>query len=329
MKTIALMPVRNEAPILPFALQCLEAFCDHIFIADQDSTDETCNVARGHPSVTLLANTAPVGKGFRHGRNVLLDAFRSFDGTNIGLCLDADELVSPTIFKNLAGSMRAQCRRGDVVSFQWVQLWRNFHRYRNDASVWSNSWKPMAFWDDRSMSYPTGSFLHEARVPAGVRQPVPLQGFPVLHLQWALWDRTQYKQAWYRALEFIEGGFTDAASINSKYAITLGDSSEVTSAVPQAWSEGVGFPPETLAALPGWHRDEMLRFFSQHGIAAFEPLQIWHIAEFRTAFVEKIGRAPVSHVHCATVSPIGRVIRGIVPGVMRKVMRRIIRRHAT
>ena len=185
MKVIALMPVRNEALVLPSTLQCLGGFCDHIIVADQASSDRTDEIARSHPLVTVIENNAPVGQEIPASAKTLLEAFRSFDGNNVALCLDADELVSPTIFRGFSGdAIETVLQAGDTISLHWVQLWRDFYRYRDDDSVWSNSWKPMALWDDRRMSYHSTHFLHEMRTPQGFRAPVEIAKFPVL-LQWA------------------------------------------------------------------------------------------------------------------------------------------------
>ena len=321
MKTIALIPVRNEELVLPSALKCLEGFCDHIIVADQGSSDDTREIARRHPLVTLVANDLPVGQGFQRRREILFEAFRSFEGKNLALCLDADELVSPVIFQRFCETVRDNCRPGDVLSLHWVQLWRDFHRYRDDQSVWSNSWKPLAFWDDREMEYPSGHFLHEARVPVGRRAPVKMAGFPVLHLQWAYWDRTQYKQAWYRALEFVEAGFSGAEGINARYAITLPAADERTSELPREWSQGVNFPAGAFAPLPNWHRDEMFGFFDRHGLLAFEPLQIWQIAEFKKRFIDEVGRVPIpALVGSAQRGRLRRLARAVVPRPLRSMI---------
>jgi hypothetical protein len=51
MKIIALMPVRNEAWVLPHSLACLSAFCDVILVNDQSSEDESREICRRFPKV--------------------------------------------------------------------------------------------------------------------------------------------------------------------------------------------------------------------------------------------------------------------------------------
>jgi hypothetical protein len=43
-----------------------------------------------------------------------------------------------------------------------------------------------------------------------------------------------------------------------------------------------------------WHFQAVFDLFVKHGIIVFEPLQIWHIPEFKQEFVKQIGREPKS-----------------------------------
>src|SRR5437773_8466501 len=51
MKTIALVPVRNDAWILEHSLACWSAFCDAIIVSDQDSTDGSRDIYKRFPKV--------------------------------------------------------------------------------------------------------------------------------------------------------------------------------------------------------------------------------------------------------------------------------------
>src|SRR6185436_4280334 len=53
-KTIAMVPVRNEAWVLEHALSCLSGFCDVVIVSDQGSTDGSQDVCRRFPKVVLL-----------------------------------------------------------------------------------------------------------------------------------------------------------------------------------------------------------------------------------------------------------------------------------
>src|SRR3954470_15498385 len=95
MKIIALMPVRNEAWVLPHSLRSLSAFCDVILVNDQDSEDESREICRQFPKVVVLASKQRLV--CEQARWQLLDAARDYDGHNLLWCTDADELISPVL----------------------------------------------------------------------------------------------------------------------------------------------------------------------------------------------------------------------------------------
>jgi glycosyltransferase involved in cell wall biosynthesis len=293
-KVIALVPVKNEADILPFSLSCLEQFCDHIIVADHLSTDATVDTVKRFAKAQVFSNTTGQ-EGPEAVWPRLFEAARHFSGENLYLCLDADEFPPPAIFANIANLVSEQGQPGDHFALWWVQLWRSFIRYRSDDSVWSKSYKPIAFFDDRKpLTWGTRE-LHSGRLPEPTTSSriVTLEGTPVLHLQWAYWDRTQFKQARYRMIEFINLGFKSAEAINAKYAITLGGQNEGTSAVPEAWLEGIQFPVNLMDKIQCWQFEDIRRMFDEYGVAAFEPLQIWHIEQLKDIFVQRCGRPPV------------------------------------
>jgi len=332
MKVIALMPVRNEAQLLPLSLGCLETFCDRIFVlVDEQSTDNSAAVARSFAKAEVVENKGASGASVAagalvKGRALLFEAFRSFEGNNIGLCVDADEIAPPLRFDTFRQAIAEIDRPGSVFSLWWVQLWRSLDVYRSDDSVWSNSWKPMAFHDDRRLAYPDDQpHFHESRIPAASREVRRLERFPVVHLQWAFWDRTQYKQASLRVFEYVDAGFRGAAEINARYRATLGDDREGVSPVEPDWLRGLVFPDALRAPLPSWHRDRILALFDQYGIARFEPLQIWHIPEFAKRFAAAIGRPPRPRVYGPWAWQARRLAGVVLPASMRARLKGALR----
>ena len=58
MRTIAMLPVRNDAWVLPHSLACLSGFCDHILVGDRQSDDELRAICARFPKVAVI--DAPV-----------------------------------------------------------------------------------------------------------------------------------------------------------------------------------------------------------------------------------------------------------------------------
>jgi hypothetical protein len=296
MKVIALLPVRNEAWVLPHTLSCLSGFCDVIIVSDQDSTDESREICRRFPKVALL--DLPEGgdeKLPKQARWRLLDAARDYDGDNFLWCTDADELASPARVQGFLERDRDRLTPGTAVEFRFFNLWGGMDKYRRDLSVYGPYWKQAAVIDDRKVDFPRAASLpplHEPRIPGSEAMPVlRVDDVPVLHLQWAVWNRNQTKQAWYRCIEWLDHRVS-ASHINDFYSITLPSWYVHTERVPAAWLEGITLPPTDIDNEPSWHEPEILAWFDRHGAELFEPLEIWHVPALRAEFRRRVGRDP-------------------------------------
>jgi len=295
-KVIALMPVKNEAWVLPHTLACLSAFCDAIVVSDQGSSDDSAAICRRFPKVRLLDPPAPGDATLpKQARWRLLDAARSWDGRNLLWCTDADELPSPALTQAFLARDRDRLVSGTAVEFRFVNLWGGMNRYRKDLSVYGPYWKQAAVVDDRGLDFPRGTDLpplHEPRIPGPPDLPVlRVDEVPVLHLQWAVWNRNQMKQAWYRCVEWLDRR-ASAAHINDFYSITLPSWYVQTEPVPPAWLEGLTLPDPAVDGQPWWHEPEILAWFDQRGVEFFEPLEIWHLPSLRAEFRRRTGRNP-------------------------------------
>jgi len=291
MKVIGLMPVKNEAWILPYSLRALSDICDYIVVADHQSQDDTRQILRSFPKVETIENREPT-----HSNRVrwqLLEAARAHDGNNLILCVDADEIIPPNLWKRFFPSSASLEGSGSWLSFWWVQLWRSTTAYRDDESVWSNQWKPIGFFDDRRVLYDHRWVIndHAPRVPGPDRTPqIRVKEAPLLHFQWVAWERVQMKQAWYACNELLHD--QDSFSINEKYAITKRDANERVSPAPPEWFADLSIPPSLSDTGAGWHLTEILAWFDQFGVERFEPLDIWHVTSLHQIFLSRTGREP-------------------------------------
>ncbi|MGH9142406.1 MAG: glycosyltransferase [Vicinamibacterales bacterium] len=292
MKIIAMMPVRNEAWILPHSLACLSAFCDIILVSDQNSEDESREICRQFPKVVLLESSQRLV--CEQARWQLLDAARDFDGCNMLWCTDADELMSPVLATRFVEAQRTELEPGTVVECLYYHLWHHLDRYRSDGANYGPYWKEIGLRDDRRMDYGRSRSLplHEPRVPLeGAARRVRAANLPVLHLQWLLAERNQMKQAWYRCRELLDGAKSTAA-INAFYAVTLPNARIPTAEVPPPWVDGLTMPDLSVDRLPSWQEREIRGWFDQHSPEFFEPLEIWHVPSLRAEFRRRVGRSP-------------------------------------
>src|SRR5215208_2753467 len=121
MRVIALLPVRNEAWVLPHSLACLSAFCDVVLVNDQASTDASRAICREFPKVVLLES--PVAQICEQARWTLWDAARDYSGRNVVWCTDADELVSPAMAAAFLSRDHDQLAPGTVIDCEYYHLW--------------------------------------------------------------------------------------------------------------------------------------------------------------------------------------------------------------
>ena len=292
MKIIALLPVLNEAWVLPASLACLSAFCDVIIVSDQHSDDASREICRTFPKVVLLES--PESQISTRARWTLLDAARDYDGHNLLWYTDADELVSPASVLGAVERRRDALVPGTIVECSYIHLWTSTQRYRQDGWKYSPHAKAIALVDDRRMDYDRSRLtsIHEPRVPLdGASGTLLAEDVHVLHLQWLLPQRTQFRQAWYRCREWLDGGGT-AAEINARYALTLPDPRIRTAEVPAAWLDGITLPDFSIDREPSWSDRDVLAWFDERTPEFFEPLEIWHIPSLDEAFRRHAGRRP-------------------------------------
>ena len=292
MKIIGLMPVRNEAWVLPHSLACLSAFCDVIVVNDQDSEDESRDICRRFPKVVLLES--PDRLICEQARRQLLDAARDYEGHNLLWANDADELVSPSLMNAFIERRRDVLVPGTAIDGRFHTLWNTFATYRADYTLYRPRWGRMGFVDDRRTDYDRSqrARLHDPRIPAGEHAPaIEAAQLPILHLQWMIPNRNQLKQAWYRCREWLDGT-KSAASINDMYSITFPAPRARTAPVPPDWIADLTFPDASADQLPSWHQRDLFAWFDHHGIERFEPLEIWHIPALRAEFRRRVGRSP-------------------------------------
>jgi hypothetical protein len=292
MKTIALLPVKNEAWVLEHTLSCLSAFCDVILVNDQQSTDGSRDIGKRFPKVVWI--DSPESRICEQARWQLWDVAREYDGDNLLWCTDADELVSPVHLRSALESRSDTPRRGVVVDALYCHFWNSPDRYRAGLGAYAPYWKAVAIVDDRRLDYDRSRALplHEERVPiATTTARLRAEDAPVLHLQWLLPNRSQIRQAWYRCREWLQRERT-AAVINRFYSTTLPRWHVPTTAVPREWLEGLTLPGTDIDREPSWQQAEVFGWFDARGIELFEPLEIWHVPMLRDEFKRRTGRTP-------------------------------------
>jgi hypothetical protein len=277
MKKIAVMPVKNEEWIIEHTLTCASLFFDHIIVADQNSSDRTAAICNKFTKVVYIKNnTTEYNEGDR--RQLLLDAARTFEGNNFIANLAADEVFSANILdQQVFDRLVKDQRPGTSFSFHWVQLWRSDKEFRDDNSVWSNSYRPFAFIDDRVTNYKKG-FAHLSIVPEDLMSSAVVNNeIKVLHYQFVDFERMLAKQRWARLLEFehyTQPDFLKSIILNNKYYITKDEHDITLSHVKDEWFSAYNqFNISSTART--WHVDAAIDFIKKYGANRLVWLDIW------------------------------------------------------
>lgn len=291
MKVICLMPVKNEADLLPITLGIISQYCDVIIIADQMSTDGSREIYKNYPKVTVIDNTRE-GHSNQVRWDLLIEARKHGSG-NLIICLDADEYIPPALFDQFLRENKFNV--GDSFRFPWIQLWKSTKKY-NNTGVWYRNYQRAAWVDDGITNYEAEIIIndHTSRIPTDfLHKCKRITNTPIIHLQWVSWEKTQFKQALYRCTELVKNP-ENFISINSAYSISLDKKRIKLSETPDIWIKDLKNIDKIKKFLSTWHPQEILRLFDKYGILFFEPLQIWHIPELEQEFTNRVGRKPIS-----------------------------------
>lgn len=290
MKIIALMPVRNEEWILGVTIPQLRKYVDQIICLDAGSVDRTIGILRSYGAEIIDGSAFQNDYGMC--RQLLLDKGRENNGTHF-VWLDADEAFTSNLGKTFAERLGGM-RPGQKLALQWLCLWKDPKKYRDDHSIWTNLFKDFVFCDDRSSSFKGTPQLHEGRTPGSNKNTwvsIPKDEGAVLHFQFVAFERFQMKQAFQRCRELFLGK-ADPMSLNEKYSITMDDPGAKCKDIPGEWLEGIDAPERLKKAGVDWYYPEILKLFQKKGIVYFESLQIWHIPQLHDEFIKWIGREP-------------------------------------
>lgn len=282
MKIIANVPVRNEAWILRTVLEALQVLVDVIVVADQQSCDGTAKICAQFPKVVRLVNSQSTFDE-QAMRQLLLDASRDWNGQNLILTVDADEVFTADILdKELFNQLVDGTPVGSAAALRWVWLWKDPAHYRVDGPRFAENWKYCAFRDDRRLTFEPG-LIHRPRVPGeAARREVRFERPRMLHYQFAHWERALAKQRWYRCFERLAYPSKPSEAINVMYAWFLGGWTpprlrEVPDAWLQRWRDFNVEPGAFVRESFFWYEVEVLRLFGERGVEPFADLDIWDV----------------------------------------------------
>lgn len=190
---ICLTPVKNEAWILRRFLECASLWADYIVIADQNSTDNSREIASEFSKVVLVNNSSQFFNE-PDRQKLLIDTARQLAKNRLLITLDADEILTANFLDSPEWKTVLDASPGTIIRFQRVNLLPDMCSYWLDDTNKSDF--PWGFMDDGSEHI--GMKIHSNRIPLPTTAPsINLRSVKVLHYQFVDWERMQSKHRWY------------------------------------------------------------------------------------------------------------------------------------
>lgn len=289
MKIITLLPVKNESWILRFSLKNFSLFSDAIIILDDGSTDNLHEIIKEFPKVISIPFSQKeelVDMSLR--RSILLKAGRKEGGTHF-IFLDADETLSEDFALSIRKYLEPM-KIGETLTLPWILISKKEESFIFESKQKTN-YKDFIFCDDMTSMFQK-QLLSEARTPGDVakRTPIPFESGYVLHFQNIAPKRNQYKQAWYRCNELLEGK-KSPRKINLTYAFTKDLTPKNEEVVTDFFTTTNASLIDTEASY-SFYIETIQEMFTKKRVVFFECLDIWHLKELHDYFVVEMHREP-------------------------------------
>lgn len=276
MKIVGITPIKNESAFIDSFASSVTQVCDKVIVLDDGSTDDSVELLKKYDKIEIVELKNNDGWGSK--RSHLFNLAREYSPTHI-VGLDADEAFTANAIKNF-DIIASSIKPGERCTLHWLPMWKSLYEYRQDNSVWSNSFKDFIICDDGKINY-SGNWIHEPRLPiVKPTKQIPTDIGGVFHFQFSSWEAFQIKQSWYRCLERVSNLNKSIGQINKTYSITLDDEDCHLRKAPEEWYEGVVLPDlDKIYQNTLWRIKEIEEWIKHYGLDYFKDLNIWHVAD--------------------------------------------------
>ena len=281
---ICLTPIKNEAWILDRFLKCASLWADKIIISDQGSEDNSVEIARSYPKVTLIEN--PVDDYDEYKIRIgLFDEARKIKGHKLLIAMDADETFTPDYAKTDDWQRLLSAKPGTIIKSRFVNIRPDMKNY------WFGPFNlPWGFTDDGS-PYTAGK-IHTSRMiePSGA-EILLIKDFYIIHYQYADWDRMSSKHRWYQCWERLNRPENSRIILYRSYHHMYSIKKNDIHLVPGEWFEGYyksGINSIEIKKDKIYYWDKIvLDYLFRYGTQIFKLIDIWDINWVKLA--EKYG----------------------------------------
>ena len=272
-KLICLTPIKNESWILEKFLKCASLWADYIIVADQNSDDNSREIAAKFPKVHILNNPNQFDEGER--QTLLIREARKIEGPKLLIALDADEVLTPNFLSESFREKLLPLKPGTIIKSKFINLTPDFKHY------WESTFNlPWGFMDDGSMH--TENKIHNFRFPiTDSSQFFILDEIKVMHFQYTDWERMESKHRWYQCCERINNPKKSAIEIYRGYHHMYSISQDEMHDIPDFWFKEykkMGINIDVINKDSEYYCDKtVLDYFNTYGTEFFKKEAIWDI----------------------------------------------------
>lgn len=271
---ICLTPIKNEAWILDRFLKCASLWADKIIISDQGSEDNSREIARKYPKITLIENPVDDYDEYKI-RIVLYEEARKIKGQKLFIAMDADETFTPNYDKTVDWQRLLEAKPGTIIKSKFVNIRPDLKHY------WFGPFNlPWGFVDDGSPYI--ADKIHTSRmIEPGGAEILLIKDFYIMHYQYVDWDRMSSKHRWYQCWERINNPKKSAIEIYRGYHHMYSIKKEDLKVLPDEWIEGYlkqGINIKDIKRDTNYYWDKrVLDYFDVFGTSLFLRESIWDI----------------------------------------------------
>lgn len=318
---ICMTPIKNEAWVLHAFLKATSLWADYIIIADQQSTDESREIALSYPKVILIDNNNP---DFNEGdrQSMLINKAREIEGDKILFGLDADEIFAANYIQTKDWQRILTSKPGDVFWFKWAEICSDRHNYWESATTYY----PWVFHDDGVE--PHGNYvrnMHSMRIPYPIdeKQMYYINDFRVLHLAYLNTARVDAKRRFYKFVDW-ELNKRSIISLSRSYAQIKKDpvkilTDEMLYNIPK---DGFDlYESVDLDSYKFWFDDYVINRFERYSSKLIGQIDIWE-KDFIENYQVRDPRTILQKCIHLYLSRTNKIHRNIIVVVIDKILRK-------
>jgi len=274
-KLICITPVKNESWILEKFLSATSLWADHIIIADQNSTDNSVEIASKFDKVSIVKNNNSYNEFER--TKILLNEARKIVGKKIIFALDADEIFTANFEESPEWQTIQKLKEGTVILFDRINITADQDKYFGKLKM------VIGLVDDgiSSIESTSQAIIHNIRLPWPKNADYYyFKEIKVIHFDFVIPERTLSKLTWYQCFERIKFNHSDNYLLEKyKTFDSIDDFLESFTLLDtkKEWFDGYKTKNIDLTSLKKaflWWDDEVLEMINQHGIEKFRNLDI-------------------------------------------------------